>query len=145
MVPEKLSARDFDINTQTINDDYRISLVLMILNIVLTLDVVVCLFCCLFLRARNKALCHSQPKPSGILRRRGIADGKLSLPPIPQAVMVDVGVVVTLVADVGVAAIDVLFAGVRWWGAIHIGNFDGFFRKGCGRGLWLVGREVERI
>ncbi len=25
-----------------------------------------------------------------------------------------------------------LFAGVRWWGAIDIGNFDGFFRKGCG-------------
>ena len=36
-----------------------------------------------------------------------------------------------------------LFAGVRWWGAIDIGNFDGFFRKGCGRGLWLVGREVR--
>ncbi|BEJ36941.1 hypothetical protein OIPHN330_55610 (plasmid) [Citrobacter freundii] len=29
-----------------------------------------------------------------------------SLPPIPQAVMVDVGVVVTLVADVGVVVID---------------------------------------
>jgi hypothetical protein len=78
----------------------------MILNIVLTLYVVVCLFCCLFLRARNKkALCHSQTEGRRYTqdsKRGGIADGNGSFfTPIPQAVMVDVGVVVTLVADVG--------------------------------------------
>jgi len=53
--------------------------VLMILNIVLTLYVVVCLFCCLFLRARNKkALCHSQTEGRRYTqdsKRGGIADG----------------------------------------------------------------------
>ncbi len=84
---------------------------LMILNIVLTLYVVVCLFCCLFLRARNKkALCHSQTEGRRYTqdsKRGGLPTEMVpSLPPIPQAVMVDVGVVVTLVADVGVVVID---------------------------------------
>jgi hypothetical protein len=36
-----------------------------------------------------------------------------------------------------------LFAGVRWWGAIDIGNFDGFFVKvaAVGSGWWGVKSE----
>ncbi len=85
---------------------------LMILNIVLTLYVVVCLFCCLFLRARNKkALCHSQTEGRRYTqdsKRGGIADGNGSFftPDTSGGDGGCGGVVVTLVADVGVVVID---------------------------------------